>query len=155
MLSIKKVELRIKTGQTDVSIMWLGGISCRVWGDISVRQLSKSEHRAPCHIQTLSQYDWKNYWKWCKTWIKQTWSLDWYESSPGAHHKSIFAHLRLIFSNVATFFSAANKRCSSNGQSASKSSHTSVTSASNSWKGEFFIWKNIFCNIIQNFELQL
>ena len=27
--------------------------------DISVRQHSKSEHWAPCHIQTPSQYDWK------------------------------------------------------------------------------------------------
>ena len=27
--------------------------------DISVRQHSKSEHLAPCHIQTQSQYDWK------------------------------------------------------------------------------------------------
>ena len=27
--------------------------------DISVRQHSKSEHWAPCHIQTLSQYGWK------------------------------------------------------------------------------------------------
>ena len=27
--------------------------------DISVRQHSKSEHWAPCHIQTPSRYDWK------------------------------------------------------------------------------------------------
>ena len=35
MLSIKKVELGIGTGQLSVSIMWLGGISCHsVWGMI-------------------------------------------------------------------------------------------------------------------------
>ena len=35
MLSIKKVELGIGTGQLSVSIMWLGGISCQsVWGMI-------------------------------------------------------------------------------------------------------------------------
>ena len=34
-LSIKKVELGIRTGQLSVSIMWLGGISCQsVWGMI-------------------------------------------------------------------------------------------------------------------------
>ena len=52
------LKSRTRTGQLSFRIMWLGGISC-LGLDISVRQHSKSEHWAPCHIQTPLGYDWK------------------------------------------------------------------------------------------------
>ena len=60
-LGAQHQESRVRSGQLSVSLTWLGGIAGQsVWGVIfQWGSTLKSEHWAPCHIQTPSRYDWK------------------------------------------------------------------------------------------------